>query len=87
MGKYEYKDGERRYHRGCAIWRHAGHELYPYLVWYVETSKCISINSNYCPCQIVRVYFRTIADAERYIDRIIDNNREVICENGYDIGW
>ena len=87
MGKYEYKDGERRYHRGCVIWRHANHELYPYLVWYVETNKCISIGSNYCPCQVVRVYFRTIRDAEKYIDRIIDNHREIICENGYDIGW
>ena len=67
MARYQYHNGERRYHRGTIIWYDA--DKTDGLHWYVKL--CITLADSQGwgrRTQIHNVYFKTIAAAKRYID-------------------
>ena len=65
MAKYEYINGERRYYHKTIIWYDADKER-----WYLRLAT--SLQDKYGDvtrkCHITNVYFKTIAEAKRYID-------------------
>jgi hypothetical protein len=80
MSKYEYFDGELRYHRRTAIWYDLTGTDGKH--WYIRL--CCSLqdhNSNSAGCgspyYFQLVYFNTLAEAKRYVDKMIETSGRV----------
>ena len=65
MAKYEYWNGERRYHHGTTIWYDltgdSGKHWYIRQTIYLDDSSASKFKSS-------NVYFQTLSEAKRYID-------------------
>ena len=67
MVKYEYFDGERRYHHGTIIWYDKAGNARDH--WYIRL--CVNLQDQYNGARqsvLTREYFATLADAKRFID-------------------
>ena len=82
MAKYEYFNGERRYHHGTTIWYDLAGKDEKH--WYIRL--CCSLqdydSTNWANCgspyYFHLVYFKTLADAKRYIDWLIETSGKSI---------
>ena len=66
MARYQYHNGERRLHHGNIIWYDA--DRTDGLHWYVRLCVSLQDSNGGRRSQIHNVYFKTIAEAKRYID-------------------
>lgn len=66
MDKYEYINGERRYHHHVAIWYDLAGEDGKH--WYIRLCTSLQDNNLGSRSRTHNVYFKTLVEAKRYID-------------------
>ena len=75
--KYEYVNGERRYFKRVAIWYDANGNDGKH--WYIRHAITLQDCNDTCHTgHICNKYFKTIADAKKYIDGVLNGTIVVI---------